>query len=143
MAKIKPMLKCKGSVTFNGEELFSVETAQVVATINSNKHKSLGNDSSTTRIINADLKTTLKRYKVDNYVLNLYKNYISKGVTPELTLVLQNNDKSSSYFDKYKKNNTITIKGAVPTGDITLMDLDASSSDFVEEELTFEGGTLT
>ena len=52
-----------------------------------------------------------------------------------------NNDKGSDFFRKYG-NDTITVTGCVPTGDLNLIDLDASTTDYVEETITFKGSAI-
>lgn len=138
-----PMLKCSGKVLLNGEEFIAAKSMKVEVAINSSSYKSVGDRNSRDRIINGDPTTTITNYKVNKFALNLYKDYISKGLTPNFKIVGQVIDEGSGYFSQYKKNDTITIKNAIPTGNITLFDLEAASTDFVEETLTLKGGDIS
>ena len=70
------------------------------------------------------------------------KKYVDKGLTPSFTIQALNNDKGSDFFSQFG-NDVVTVTGCVPTGDLTLLDLDASSTDYVEETITFNGFQLT
>lgn len=139
---IDPQLKCEGKVFIDGEECMHAKKATVKVTINSNKSKPLGQKTSKTRTTGYDIKVEVGMYKTNKFGTKIIKDYIDKGLTPEFTIQLFNNDKGSDFYKKYG-NDVVTVIGCVPTGDITLMDLDSSSTDYVEETISFDGYQIT
>ena len=135
---VNPQLKTEGKVFLDGEELFYATKVSIKATLTNAKSKPLGSKTSKSRNVGYELATEITGYKVNPFGANILKKYIDKGITPTFTIQALNNDKNSDFFNKYG-NDVITVTGAVLSGDITLIDLDASATDYVQETLKFEG----
>lgn len=139
---VNPQLKSEGKLYLDGEEVIEAKSVNIKITINSTTSKTLGAKHSKTRTNGYDVSVSITRYKVNKFSLKLIKDYLDKGKTPEFTIQAINNDSGSDFF-KNLGEDTVTVTGAVPTGDLNLLDLDASSTDNVEETITFTGGTIT
>lgn len=140
--KVNPILKSEGKLFIDGEEFAQAKKVLIKATITNAKSKPLGCKSQKSRTTGYDISVEIGMYKTNKFGNDIIKKYIDKGLTPELTVQALNNDKGSDFFKQFG-NDVVTVTGCVPTGDITLLDLDASSTDYVEDTITFDGGQLT
>ena len=141
-AKVNPQLKSEGKLFLDGEHCLSAKGINIKATLNNSTSKCLGDKSPSHRNVSYDLASTVTRYKVEPFGKKVILNYIEKGITPEFTIQAMNNDAGSDFFKQFG-DDTVTVTGAVLSGDLSLIDLDASSTDYVEETLNFVGGKLT
>lgn len=135
---VNPMLKTEGKVFIDGEEIIQAKKINVKVSLNNSTSKPLGVKTEKTRTTGYKITVEVGMYKTNKFGSMIVKKYLDKGLTPEFTIQALNNDKGSDFFKKYG-NDVVTITGCVPTGDITMMDLDASSTDYVEETITFSG----
>lgn len=138
---VNPMLKTEGKVYINGEEVIQAKKLNIKVTLNNAQSKPIGAKTQKTRTVGYDITVEVGMYKTNKFGASILKDYIDKGLTPEFTIQALNNDKGSDFFKQYG-NDVVTVTGCVPTGDITLLDLDSSSTDYVEETITFNGYQL-
>ena len=134
---MSPQLKTEGKVFIDGEEFLNAKKVLIKATLNNSQSKTLK-----TRTVGYDISVEVGTYKANKFGVNILKKYVDKGLTPSFTIQALNNDKGSDFFSQFG-NDVVTVTGCVPTGDLTLLDLDASSTDYVEETITFNGFQLT
>ena len=139
---MSPQLKTEGKVFIDGEEFLNAKEVLIKATLNNSQSKTLGVKTQKTRTVGYDISVEVGTYKANKFGVNILKKYVDKGLTPSFTIQALNNDKGSDFFSQFG-NDVVTVTGCVPTGDLTLLDLDASSTDYVEETITFNGFQLT
>lgn len=134
---VDAQLKTEGKAFIDGEEIIQAISATCTVTLNNTSSKTIGSKTSRKRAVGYEIQVVINSYKTDKIGMNILKNYYDKGLTPSFTIQLMNNDKASDYFKKFG-NDVITCKNCVPTGSFNLMDLDAASTDHVQQSLTFD-----
>lgn len=139
---VNPQLKSEGKLFIDGEEFAQAKKVTIKVTLSNAKSKVLGDKTSKTRTVGYDIKVEIGMYKTNRFGLKILKDYVDKGLTPSFTIQALNNDKGSDFFKQFG-NDTVTVTDCVPTGDLTLLDLDASSTDYVEDTISFEGHQIT
>lgn len=139
---ISPMLKTEGKLFIDGEEFAQAKKVLIKVTLNNSKSKPLGVKTEKTRTVGYTISVEVGLFKTNKFAVSIVKNYLDKGLTPEFTIQALNNDKGSDFFKKYG-NDVVTVTGCVPTGDLTMIDLDSSSTDYVEETINFSGYQFT
>ncbi len=136
-----PMLKSEGKLYINGEQVFDARKVLIKVSINNTESKRLGDRTTSSRTVGYDISVEISQYKSNKFAIDIIKKYLDTGLTPKFKVQAMNNDKGSDFFRKYG-NDTITVTGCVPTGDLNLIDLDASTTDYVEETITFKGSAI-
>lgn len=139
---INPQLKSEGKVFLDGELVAEAKKLLIKVTLNNAKSKPLGNKTEKTRTCGYTISVEMGAYKTSKFGVDIIKKYIDKGITPEFTIQAMNNDSGSDYFKQFG-NDVVTVVGCVPTGDLTVLDLDSSSTDYVEETFSFSGYQFT
>nr|DAE95924.1 MAG TPA: tail tube protein [Caudoviricetes sp.] len=136
-----PMLKSEGKLYINGEQVLDARKVLIKVSINNTESKRLGDRTTSSRTVGYDISVEISQYKSNKFAIDIIKKYLDNGLTPKFKVQAMNNDKGSDFFRKYG-NDTITVTGCVPTGDLNLVDLDASTTDYVEETITFKGSAI-
>lgn len=136
-----PMLKSEGKLYINGEQVLDARKVLIKVSINNTESKRLGDRTTSSRTVGYDVSVEISQYKSNKFAIDIIKKYLDTGLTPKFKIQAMNNDKGSDFFRKYG-NDTITVTGCVPTGDLNLIDLDASTTDYVEETITFKGSAI-
>lgn len=136
-----PMLKSEGKLYINGEQVLDARKVLIKVSINNTESKRLGDRTTSSRAVGYDISVEISQYKSNKFAIDIIKKYLDTGLTPKFKVQAMNNDKGSDFFRKYG-NDTITVTGCVPTGDLNLIDLDASTTDYVEETITFKGSAI-
>lgn len=136
-----PMLKSEGKLYINGEQVLDARKVLIKVSINNTESKRLGDRTTSSRTVGYDISVEISQYKSNKFAIDIIKKYLDTGLTPKFKVQAMNNDKGSDFFRKYG-NDTITVTGCVPTGDLNLLDLDASTTDYVEETITFKGSAI-
>ncbi len=136
-----PMLKSEGKLYINGEQVLDARKVLIKVSINNTESKRLGDRTTSSRTVGYDISVEISQYKSNKFAIDIIKKYLDTGLTPKFKVQAMNNDKGSDFFRKYG-NDTITVTGCVPTGDLNLIDLDASTTDYVEETITFKGSAI-
>lgn len=136
-----PMLKSEGKLYIDGEQVIDARKVLIKVSINNTESKRLGDRTTSSRTVGYDISVEISQYKSNKFAVDIIKKYLDVGLTPKFKIQAMNNDKGSDFFSKYG-NDTITVTGCVPTGDLNLIDLDASTTDYVEETITFKGSAI-
>lgn len=136
-----PMLKSEGKLYIDGEQFLNARKVLIKVSINNTESKRLGDRTTSSRTTGYDISVEISQYKSNKFAVDIVKKYLDVGLTPKFKVQAMNNDKGSDFFSKYG-NDTITVTGCVPTGDLNLVDLDASTTDYVEETITFKGSAI-
>lgn len=136
-----PMLKSEGKLYIDGEQVLDARKVLIKVSINNTESKRLGDRTTSSRTVGYDISVEISQYKSNKFAIDIIKKYLDTGLTPKFKVQAMNNDKGSDFFRKYG-NDTITVTGCVPTGDLNLIDLDASTTDYVEETITFKGSAI-
>ena len=136
-----PMLKSEGKLYINGEQVLDARKVLIKVSINNTESKRLGDRTTSSRTVGYDISVEISQYKSNKFAIDIIKKYLDTGLTPKFQVQALNNDKGSDFFRKYG-NDTITVTGCVPTGDLNLIDLDASTTDYVEETITSKGSAI-
>ena len=136
-----PMLKSEGKLYIDGEQFLNARKVLIKVSINNTESKRLGDRTTSSRTVGYDISVEISQYKSNKFAVDIVKKYLDVGLTPKFKVQAMNNDKGSDFFSKYG-NDTITVTGCVPTGDLNLIDLDASTTDYVEETITFKGSAI-
>ena len=136
-----PMLKSEGKLYIDGEQFLNARKVLIKVSINNTESKRLGDRTTSSRTTGYDISVEISQYKSNKFAIDIIKKYLDTGLTPKFKVQAMNNDKGSDFFRKYG-NDTITVTGCVPTGDLNLIDLDASTTDYVEETITFKGSAI-
>lgn len=136
-----PMLKSEGKLYIDGEQVIDARKVLIKVSINNTESKRLGDRTTSSRTVGYDISVEISQYKSNKFAIDIIKKYLDTGLTPKFKVQAMNNDKGSDFFRKYG-NDTITVTGCVPTGDLNLIDLDASTTDYVEETITFKGSAI-
>lgn len=136
-----PMLKSEGKLYIDGEQVIDARKVLIKVSINNTESKRLGDRTTSSRTVGYDISVEISQYKSNKFAVDIIKKYLDVGLTPKFKVQAMNNDKGSDFFSKYG-NDTITVTGCVPTGDLNLIDLDASTTDYVEETITFKGSAI-
>lgn len=126
----------EGSAYIDGTKVMDLCTFTVTVTPEVATSKRVGYKGTDRRWLGYDVSVNLTEYRATSWLAKLVNNYKKTGKTPEITLQGTRNDKNSEYYSTTKKAETVTVKGAVPTGDITLLNLD-TSGDFAQDNIAF------
>ena len=100
------------------------------------QHRTLGEKGMNRRWIGRDVTGSMTEWKSTPWLENKIKEYEKTGVTPEFKIQGRREDKSSDYYKKYKKAETVTLTGVVLTGDLPLMALD-TAGELVQQTVNF------
>ena len=97
--------------------------------------KQLSEQGTNRRWIGYDVEVTVEEWKTTKRYRGMINEYLKSGKTPELTLQGIQEDKNSDFYAANKAEE-VTCVGCVPTGDITLIDMD-TEGDVVKESIKF------
>lgn len=125
----------EGSVYLDGVKIMDAVKCEAVFTPEVAESRGLKERGLSRRWIGHDITGTITEYRTTPWARNAVKKYITNGVTPEFTITGIHNDTNSDYYDKYG-NESVTLKGCVLTGDISLINLDAEG-ELWQDELEF------
>ena len=100
------------------------------------QHRTLGEKGMNRRWIGRDVTGNLTEWKSTPWLEEKVKEYEKTGATPEIKIQGRRCDKSSDYYQNYKKAEIVTVTGVVLTGDITLMALD-TAGELVQNNISF------
>jgi hypothetical protein len=132
----------EGSAYVDGVKVLDLCTFEVKVTPEVATSKRVGSKGTDRRWLGYDVSVNLTEYRSTSWLVKMVNEYKKSGKTPELTLQGIRCDKNSEYYESTKKSETVTVKGAVPTGDITLLNLD-TGGDFVQDNVAFGAKDFT
>ena len=134
--KINAMLKSQAKIYLGGNLVAHATKIKAKGSLKTSSQKCLGNKTDHLRITGYTITVEMGMYKVDDFGLNILKR-VKNGATPSCDIEVIETDTSSDYYKKYGAK-SVVLKDCVPTGDISLADFEASSTDFVEETIAFQ-----
>ena len=135
-ADVRNHIDCTlGKVFLDGVECIDAVSLTFTFSPITSSTKTLGHTGQDTRWKGYNGTATLTEYRSRDWLKKAIQNFINNGTTPVMTIQGIVTDENSDYYKDYG-GQTITATGCVPTGDITLMTLDADS-DFATDAITF------
>lgn len=135
-ADLRNHIDCsQGKAFLDGEECLDAVSFSIVFSPVTSSTKTLGHTGEDTRWKGHTIKVTLSEYRSTDWIKRAIKNYLENKVTPNFTFQGVCTDEQSDYYRDYG-DQTVTVTGCVPTGDITVLSHDVNS-DFVQDSITF------
>lgn len=131
-----PVSMREGSVFLDGALVADSCKLNIVFTPKVWEGKTLGERGTNRRWLGYDITGTIEQWKTTPLYKKKIMEYISTGATPEFTIQGISEDKNSDYYENMGGSDSITVIGVVPTGDITLMDLD-TDGEVMKESIKF------
>ena len=107
----------------------------IVYTPNVWSGKMLGDKGTNRRWLGRDITGSIDEYRTTARWNNIVKQYENSGITPELTIQGTRTDKDSDFYE-VSGSESVTVTGAVLTGDINLISLD-TDGDVVKDSISF------
>ena len=126
----------EGKIFLDGEQILEAGSITINYQPEVVSYRTLGERGLNRRWIGRDVTGSFTEYKSTPWLENKIKEYEKSGKTPELTIQGIRQDKNSDYYQKYKKNETVTCSGAVLTGDLPLLALDTQGQ-LVQQTVNF------
>lgn len=126
----------EGAIYWDGTNVAGLQTGKIVFTPEVATYKVVGDKSDNSRWLGYKITVTISGLKSNDFIKNKIAEYKKSGRTPEMTIQGYRSDKNSDYYQATKKNEMVTAVGCVPTGDITLFDLD-TNGEVVTDTFTF------
>ena len=121
-----------GYCFLNGKRIYDAVNFTATFTPGVSAGRVLGEMTPNTRWTGtAEIKATITRRRSTPWIKDMIRDYINKGITPELTLSGVMDDKDSDYQEAYGKD-SVTVIGCVPTGDLTALALD-TEGEFMDD----------
>lgn len=130
-----PISLREGHVYIDGIEVADAIKCNIVFTPDVWQGQQLGEQGYSSRWLGFKISGTITRRRSTNWLKEKIKEYKNTGITPEMKIQGIMDDAGSDYYDEFGKD-TITVVGAVLTGDLTLTDLD-SGGDVLEDDMAF------
>ncbi len=123
-----------GTVTIDGLMVMEASKMTVRYKPEVGSYKSLRDKGTNRRWIGRDIELTIEEYRSTPWLLEKVKEYENNGMTPEMKVQGQREDKDSDYYNIVGIE-TVTCTGCVITSDIPIFDLD-TGGDFVKDSFT-------
>lgn len=137
---IKPLSLAEGKAYLDGEEVIDLTKMTIRFKPKVASYRVAGKKGTHRRWVGYDVDVTAEEYKTTNRYEKIVKKYIQDGITPEFTIQGIRTDPDSDYYNLVGSE-SVTVTGAVITGDIPLMDID-TDGEVVKESITFGGRTV-
>lgn len=137
-----PVSMREGHVYLDGSLIADSCKLNVVFTPKVWEGKTLGERGTNRRWLGYDITGTIEEWKTTPLYKKQILEYIQTGKTPEFTIQGISEDKNSDYYENNGGNDVVTLIGCVPTGDITLMDLD-TDGEVMKESIKFGAYDMT
>jgi hypothetical protein len=126
----------EGSVYVNGTEIIDAAKLSIVYTPVVSESRRLSSKGVDRRYIGRDITGTLDEYRSTKWLREVIDSYELEGITPELTIQGIREDKDSDFYSENGEGETVTVTGAVLTGDLNLIDLD-TDGELVKDSIAF------
>ncbi len=127
----------KGKMYWDGETIADGVKSEITITPIVTTSRSLNEVVPSSRWAGIEsIKVSITEYRSTARVKDMVKKYLETGETPEVTIQGIQDDKNSDYYDTVGKE-VVTALGCVPTDAMKLLSIDSSSSDHLQDELSF------
>ena len=131
----KPLSLKEGHIYIDGVEVMDAVKLTIVYTPTVWSGKMLGDKGTNRRWLGRDITGSIDEYRTTARWNNIVKQYENSGITPELTIQGIRTDKDSDFYEVSGRE-SVTVTGAVLTGDINLISLD-TDGDVVKDSISF------
>lgn len=131
-----PVSMREGSVFLDGALVADSCKLNIMFTPKVWEGKTLGERGTNRRWLGYDITGNIEQWKTTPLYKKKIMEYISTGETPEFTIQGISEDKNSDYYENMGGSDAITVIGVVPTGDITLLELD-TDGEVMKESIKF------
>ncbi len=131
----------KGRAYCNGEVIFDGIKCEINVSPTVTQSRSLGERTSSRRWAGVEYPVTVSEYRTTSRTKDYIKAYQETGLAPELTIQGVQDDEGSDYV-KANGADIVTATGCIITSDIGLINLDASSTDHVVDEITMNAKNI-
>lgn len=132
---IKPVSLAEGHIYIDGIEVMDAVKCTIRFIPKVWSGKMLGKPGTNRRWTGYDITGTVDEYKTTPRWLNVVKQYLKDGKTPEFTIQGTRTDPDSDYYE-INGSESVTATGVVITGEISLLDLD-TDGEVVKESIAF------
>lgn len=130
-----PIHVSEGKAFLDGVEVMDCVTCTITVAVQTWTGKQLGERTPSTKVTGYNPTVNITRRRNTPWLKEMFAKYIKEGKTPEFTIQGIMQDEHSDYYSEHGSD-TITAVGCVPTGNLTLLNLNASE-DILEDQLTF------
>ncbi|MGN0332172.1 MAG: phage tail tube protein [Lachnospiraceae bacterium] len=128
----------QGKVARDGEVMLDTCKIDITYKVEVSETKSLGEMGTNRKWIGRDVEVVVEEYRANDNAKKMIEDFESTGKTPEYTIQGIRDDHDSDYYDKYQKDEVVTVTGCVPKGDISALNLDMDG-DVVKDTITYGG----
>lgn len=142
MADAKPINVRDGSVYIDKVKVLDAVKLTMKFTPEVQTFKTLRQKGTSRRWAGHDITGEFSEYKSTRWLDDKIDEYMTKGITPVMEIQGIRDDADSDYFDNYGKGETVTVTGAVLTGDLPLMELD-TGGELVQNSVSFGASNYT
>ena len=132
---IKPLSAVEGKAYINGIEVMDSVKMTIRFVPKVANYRIVGKKGTHRRWVGYDITGTLDEYKTTARYERIVREYISNGKTPEFTFQGIRTDPDSDYYETVGSE-SVTVTGAVITGEIPLLDID-TDGELVKESIAF------
>ncbi|MGN0621135.1 MAG: phage tail tube protein [Porcipelethomonas sp.] len=132
-----PVMMTEGKMILDGVTVSDGVKCEIKFTPDVYTGKVLGEKTPSSRWKGYTISVSVTRRRETPWAKDIIKKYIATGETPEFTIQGIMDDTGSDYYRKYGSD-SVTVVGCVPTGDITLLGIDADGSE-LNDTITFNG----
>lgn len=131
-----PILLNKGTMYLDGVAIAQGITMQINAHISTWSGKTLNSGKTSSRNTGVTFDGVVTKRRTNRWAKGKIEQIVKNGSTPEFTIQGVLADKGSDYYKAFGSE-TVTAKGCVLTGDISLINFDANSDDVLTDTLNF------
>lgn len=131
----RPISVREGRILIDGVAIADAVSCSIKYTPDIGESKTLGQKGKSRRYLGHDVTGEITEYRSTGWLLDAIAQYQKTRITPEFTIQGIMDDPDSEYYGTLGSQ-TVTATGCVLTGDVTLLQLDASG-DFVQDTIAF------
>lgn len=136
-----PIALSEGKIFVEGVAIFYGVKCEIKFTPKVWEGAELGEHTSDSRWMGGKISGSITHRVATPWLKDMIQKYLEDGITPELTITGIMDDKGSDYYREFGSD-TVTVLGCVPTGDIMLLALDASSDGVREDTINFNAKAI-
>lgn len=126
----------QGKIFWNGETIADGISCSITITPTVTESTALGEITPSSRWAGVKYEVSVTSYRSRPYAKEYVKEYLDTGLAPEVTIQGVQDDSGSDYYEVYGAQ-TVTATGCIATGNIVAISVDASSSDHLQDSITF------
>ncbi|MCD8266689.1 MAG: phage tail tube protein [Prevotellaceae bacterium] len=135
-----PISLREGKIFMNGTECADGVVCKIDAALETWQGRVLGDRTPSTRVIGVSYTVTVTQMRSTPWLADAIAEYEATGIMPETTIQGIQYDPGSDYGIE-NGSKTVTAVGCIPTGTVTILNIDATG-DVFKDELTFAAKEL-